>query len=237
MSEVSNRTLAALLVVAIVVSLGGTFVSLGRLGSLKGAAGITGMQTYQDTGKVNVTITQDLTIFAVEDNIWFGEGRVNTTASTYADLWSNGTSIFWVNYTQYLPERADADADYIIIQNDGNQHVNVSVWTNQNATEYLCSGLAGPSFDSCYAAALYKYWTVQNETGSCDAAQDEADSETPTDFLGNGDTQQQNVCGQLRNVEAADSVRLYAYLRIPDSVVGSKTDTLNFEASLSVLQS
>lgn len=234
MSEVSNKTLATLLVVAIVVSLGGTFISLNRLSSLGGIVALTG--AAGGTGYVNVTITEFVTITTPEDRIWFGEGAVTSAAD--AELWSNGTFKGWINTTVYLPEKVDGVGDFIVIQNDGNVHINLTVRTDKNASQYLCDNLIGDTQAGCNATAAYRFWTVENETGSCGSAHDTGSSGSPVDFSGPTDFNtsqpvEQNVCGKLLSADTNDTVKLYTYLNIPQEVVGSKTDTLTFTSSSS----
>ena len=228
MSEISNKSLATLLVVAIVVSLGGTFISLNRLSSLGTIPGITGFQT----GKVNVSIVQVLTISTPDALIWFGEGTVDDVSSEFAELWSNSTERFWNNATTFLPDPSDDGiGDYIILRNDGNVDLNLTIYTHTNASEYLCGGLVGASFTHCYDTASYAYWTVENETNSCLAADDAGDSTNRIELFGNGTIPKQNVCGRLESAEDSDTVKLYVYLNISQYVVGSKNDTLYFTAS------
>ncbi|MBW2984586.1 hypothetical protein KY361_05695 [Candidatus Woesearchaeota archaeon] len=238
MGEVSNKSLATLLVVAIVVSLGGTFISLNRLSSLGRVPLITGFQT---TGEVNVSITEVTTISAPEAIIWFGEGTV--AAGTDAELWSNGTKINWNNASSWMPDPAytgegseNKSEDFIVIENTGNVHLNISVYTEKNASEYLCDNLAGPTFVACDTVAEYKYWSLENETGSCDSDHVEGTVGSPTSFIGNGTQPRQQVCGSLRSAAENDTVRLYVYLKIPEEVTGSKTDTLTFNSAKSGAQ-
>ena len=234
MGEVSNKSLATLLVVAIVVSLGGTFISLNRLSSLGDIVTVTGAAGA--TGLVNVTITELVTISTPEDRIWFGEGALTTGDD--AELWSNSTKIGWTNSTAYMPEPVDGVGDFIVIQNDGNRIVNLTVHTQQNATEYLCGNLEGTAGEGCNLTARYAYWSVTNVSSSCGSTFDEGNSTVPTEFIGrrNATYIEQNVCGKLLSADANDTVKLYVYLRIPQEVVGSKSDTLYFTSSVSADQ-
>ena len=77
MAEVSNRVLAALLIVAIVVSLGGTMVSLNRIRMLSFVP-VTGFDTT-DTGEVGVNITAQAAMEFTKAGIDFGTGWVNSS--------------------------------------------------------------------------------------------------------------------------------------------------------------
>jgi hypothetical protein len=233
MSEVSNKTLATLLVVAIVVSLGGTFVSLQRLSQYAtGPVALTG--AFDAYGRVNVTITEDITIYAVDNLIWFGEGSVATTNDYYAELWSNGTKdADWQNSTAYLPDPtyAGTNEDFIIIENQGNIKVNLTVLTSQNASEYLCTA---PYDCPGLPDAQYEYWTTNNASGSCFGSL-QGNSSSRTDFIGDGSTKQ-NVCDSLKSDPTNDTIRLYVYLKIPQNAQGSKNDTLTFTSTASLNQ-
>ena len=78
--EISNKTLAFLLVVAIAISLGGTFVSMNRLNTLMNLPGVTGFATANSTGTANVTITASASIRFAVNNLDFGIGAVNSSA-------------------------------------------------------------------------------------------------------------------------------------------------------------
>jgi hypothetical protein len=132
--EISNKTLAILLIGAIAVSLFGTFVSLSKLNQLRGP-GITGMAT---TGQVNVTI-QGKQSFTVRSNVNFGILQPNSTG-------------FWVstdvNNTERLNQSqandctdtgaVDPNACYgIEVENDGNVLINLSFSSNMNAAALI----------------------------------------------------------------------------------------------------
>jgi hypothetical protein len=81
--EISNRTLAILLIIAIAISLGGTIVSLNRLAQVRVPV-ITGFASDQGTATVNITSQASL-IFAV-NSIDFGNGWVNSTAANTCEM-------------------------------------------------------------------------------------------------------------------------------------------------------
>ena len=73
MADISNRTLAIMMVVAILVSLGGLFMSLDRLSKLQAGVppGITTFAT-SGPGRANVTIAAVLSIILDDNKIDFG---------------------------------------------------------------------------------------------------------------------------------------------------------------------
>ncbi len=76
MTDISNKALSLLLLVAIVVSVSGTIITIGRGGD----EGITGRATT-GTGKTNFSINSSLSIIVNQSLIPFGVGHVNDTAT------------------------------------------------------------------------------------------------------------------------------------------------------------
>jgi hypothetical protein len=82
MDEISNRTLAILLIAAIVISLGGTLISLNQLDRLK-TISITGMQTYNESlGNVSLLISDVTWINFTVYTCNFGSGFVTAAVCT-----------------------------------------------------------------------------------------------------------------------------------------------------------
>jgi hypothetical protein len=78
MDDISNRTLALLLVTSIIVSLGFTLYSLNGItrDAVTGRVGSTG------SGRVNLTVASSVSISLVNSAIDFGTGYVNSSKST-----------------------------------------------------------------------------------------------------------------------------------------------------------
>jgi len=132
--EISNKTLATLLVIAIIVSIGGTLISLNRLSKF----GITGFAT-SGTAKVNLTVTSSAGI-TVSQAIDFGSGYADTgTNCTMESNLSSGS-----RSTNCKGDWAIAIADptkrYIIVQNTGNVPGNITINASANASSWLNSG-------------------------------------------------------------------------------------------------
>ena len=121
--DISNKTLAWLLIGAIIVSILGTFTALNRIQKL----GITGAATTtQGTATVNITTSQSIR-FAVATIDW-GTGGVNTTAgynncTLYTDGTSNGPGCYGF----------DTVSQGLVLENDGNQNVNVTIVSDKDA--------------------------------------------------------------------------------------------------------
>ena len=76
MVDISNQTLATLLVAAIVISLGGTIISLNRLG------GIMPLTGHATSSMANITVTGAADI-DVTNNIDLGTGTANTSGDLF----------------------------------------------------------------------------------------------------------------------------------------------------------
>jgi hypothetical protein len=149
MGDISNKSLAALLVVAIVVSVAGTWLVVNQG---PGLARFTGAAT--DTGTASLTIGTTTSIMFEDDAVAFGAVSVNTTGSytacyldTSVATTANGTGC--VNgYT--------AETSGFTIQNDGNVFLLVNLNVSNTANTFI--GGTGPA---------YEYKGNQVEAGSC----------------------------------------------------------------------
>lgn len=127
--DLSNKALALILVAAIVVSLGGTLVSLDKLSSL---GGITGYATTTDTGTAQLTINGSVVITFVNNSIDWGTGYTNTTGAgiQYCEMDSEGT--MGANCTDFTTV-----SDGFWIRNDGNVNVTLELLSNTTAAQFL----------------------------------------------------------------------------------------------------
>lgn len=123
--EFSNKGLAFLLVVAIVISLGGTIISLNRLNQL----GITGRAA--DEGTASLELNTVVAVTFTQDSVNFGNGSVNSTvAGMFCNLTTTGEGNDSGGCLGALH-----DASPFIIQNDGNVPVILELKSDKtNAT-------------------------------------------------------------------------------------------------------
>lgn len=130
--EISNKSLASLLVIAIAVSVLGTLISLDKISGLHG---ITGATTDTKTGGVNVTISSATAVnFSGYAGMNFGTGYVNS-GSTKCSLSSLGNSGSCTGFST---------KSHWNITNTGNENVNLSV--TQTLTEATIGGGATYKF-------------------------------------------------------------------------------------------
>jgi hypothetical protein len=199
MDDISNRTLALLLVTAIVVSLGATVYTLNNIGRVRAPAG----RAASDIGNVSLQVSNQVSIVLNSDTIDFGTGAVNTSCTdiqtagkTYANL-TAGSSFTdstdcWTGATTPTS---------FLVENNG----------NLNATLYL-RGPANTSFFNGYSGTNeygIQLESRDSEAGSCvDSSfqstwRDLSDNSTP-------------ICNQLAwDPQTADELAVDINVRIP----------------------
>ena len=195
MNSVSNKTLVYLLMIAIVVSLIGTFVSLSKLGSL----GVTGFAAHASngTGDVNLTVTTSCTITMSGSNINFGSGTVsgdkcelNTSAGT-----SSGCSGF------------TAVSHGLNFTNDGNENITLNITSNVTAETFLKG-----------TDPLFKINANNIEPGACN------NGNFALGGWVNVTTTQLSLCNSTNPLEPTDdkdTLEIDVYLSIPDNTGGA----------------
>lgn len=112
--DISNKTLAVILVGAVVLSLAGTIMSLNQLGQIS----TTGLVTDTDTGDITLEIEQELSI-TTEDSALIDFGTCSTPPSGESEVINSEMS------DSSICEGYDG-TDYIAVRNDGNVDVNVT---------------------------------------------------------------------------------------------------------------
>ncbi|MBI4150512.1 hypothetical protein HY492_00120 [Candidatus Woesearchaeota archaeon] len=147
--DISNKSLATLLIVALVVSIGGTWLVIDRA---PGILQITGAPST-DTGTATVTIESTASVRFAVNAINFGTGKVNTTGgNTICILDSNGTnsSTQCINFTQQNGN--------LTLENDGSTNVTVQLVSNVAAAAF---------FGGTASLAQFRYAVQDNESMSC----------------------------------------------------------------------
>lgn len=188
--SVSNKTLAVMLLAAIVVSLGGTFISLNKLGSIS----TTGYQTF---GTVELNISTSLSITTDGTNIDFGACSLGTDAAGIT-----------INSETAQGNVADSCADYVTptyisIRNNGNLNAEVTfnvtdVGTGQGGTflntgdtnssiAYKLQNIATGAYQPGCAGTMssdnvYVNFSNTNEIGVCTNLTTGTDSIMRTDY-------------------------------------------------------
>ncbi len=132
MEEISNKTLATLLVVAIVISLAGTFFAMRGVSQVTNV--ISGAAT-STSGTASVNISEQLSIKLVDPylSVNFGPGFLNsssidcylhTSQATKPDCWNVSGGWDW----------AVSNPSPFLLENDGNVYANVTYTSTTNNT-------------------------------------------------------------------------------------------------------
>lgn len=147
MSEISNRTLATLLVAAIVISLSGTIVSLNKLSDYVPLSGPTG-RAPSDTGTTSVTVQQAVSIILQNPpgfSVDFGTGRVNASKAGCGVRANMLALADGTNYTDtgdcWIEISQPTEPVGWRLENDGNLNASINVRGPSEAAFF--SGYAG----------------------------------------------------------------------------------------------
>ncbi len=218
MDKISNKFLVFLLVIAILVTVVGTWYSIDKIGRLEALTG-HGTVSY-----VNVTIEGKTSINVTQPYCGFGTGSV-TAGYDFATL-NQGTSPSpycgdvsdtkgnWTNTSAYDPA-------CMIVANVGNKNAWVNVSSGKTAANFI--GGTSPNVTA---------WSENKESGSCSSG----GSVTPRAFPGlEMDTTNRSMCSCLYPNASKNELYVGCYLKIPsDAVAEAKTDTWTFTTVASV---
>ncbi|MBU2561324.1 MAG: hypothetical protein KKD17_03425 [Nanoarchaeota archaeon] len=208
MDEISNKTLATLLVVAIVISLAGTFFAMRGVSQVTNI--ISGAQTATGTAKVNISEQTSITL--IKNTVDFGTGRRDSAYATDSEC--NLTS------SQPIPSCwNDTGSNYLAnsgdfqVENDGNVPVNVTI----NGT------VSADFFNSCTTTTIiggdpqYMFSSADPTTGGgCQSGNQVA--------LANFTGSPQRICGNLTTDTGDDRVNVTIELRVPSGPAGECED-------------
>ncbi|MBU0980306.1 MAG: hypothetical protein KJ709_05845 [Nanoarchaeota archaeon] len=144
-NDLSNSTLAILMIVAIIVSLGSLFISLDKLSSFQRPPKVTGYAP-SGSGMVNLTILAFNSI-NVEDS-FIDLGNITPAAGVGCNVSSNSTS-----EPGCVQANSGTWPDNITISNDGNKNLNVTVRSSIIASSLI--GGTNPEFGFTSRNATY----------------------------------------------------------------------------------
>jgi len=201
MADMSNRSLALLLVAAIVISLGGTMLSLTKLNDL---SGITGM-ALTGSGQVNVSVEQNASC-TVDTSVDFGSGQPQAaTIDTDSDNTAYGFNDCSAN--------ADTTCGGIIVNNTGNRLLNVTFSSTKDGSEFL----GGTSLDNQFQ---YKIDDAEIENNACEDPGSSSYTNVPTTAT--------KLCNILNYTTDRNTILMDFQVEIkPDTPPGTKTTTIN----------
>ena len=202
MADISNKTLAVLLLIAIAISFVGFLIV--------GPARIRG--AYDATGNVSVNITNQTSIILDTATIDFGSGYVTKTSSS-CTLNSTPTGNTSADCTNF-----DAPTEGFKLRNDGN--INVSVDITGSTAASLIGGTT-PTYK-------FRLINVSGEEGACT----NTTVGSFTSFTGSAQTICESSPNGLLYTDSTDTVEIQIELTIPnDAATGARTDTITFTAT------
>ncbi len=212
MEEISNKTLAILLIGAIVISLGGTLISLNRLARIRIPL-ITGFAPTDDA-TLALTISSLTEVNWTTASIDWGSGTV-AAGYDFCTLDTMQGSLT-ANCTGFAPANGGGN---LVLENIGNKNVSLNITISNNAAGFIGDG-------ATYSAEYY--WNFSNaEADSCPATSLELTEGQW--YLANTTTI--IVCnstggGFLAN-DNSDTLNFDVRILIPsDATPGSKTSTI-----------
>jgi len=210
MDEISNKTLAILLIGAIVISLGGTLISLNRLARIR-IPGITGFYGAAEEAEVRLDIESNVQVNFTTDTINWGTGYV-VSPNDFCVLNSYDGTI-GANCTGFTPQTAG-----FILENVGNRNVTLNVSMQYNAVDFIGIG------------AVCKWNVSESESGSAPGLE-----LTPGDWQ-TCVTTGTVVCNSTGNgflsAESSDTLHFDVLVEIPSAEYGVKTNVMTASAAL-----
>lgn len=238
--DISNKSLSLILVAAIVVSLGGTVVSMNRLNSL---SGVTGYATATDTatGETNLTIQSDVSITITHpssgNRVDFGGGYVDGSAGGFqwCTIDTNGTNAtdtggnYCIGFnnvtTLYAGDtdqatHTDDEVGAFKIRNDGNQDVKLNVSVNNDKDAFI--GGTNPEFSG---------WIDNDENGSSSTA---CAGGKGLQNLTNGWTNFTSNIGFCSNFNFEDAAADYLYLHVRVEIPEDAPPTTSTSSTITV---
>ena len=234
--DISNKSLATLLIVAIVVSIGGTWLVLNQA---PGILQITGLQSSASTGQVNVTIETVGSIRFANNTLNFGQGRVNTSlGNDRCILDTNGTNDFskCINFTT---NGAGSNHGALELENDGSTNATIQLLFDKNADTFLGGSSSINEFRFNVAQNGTENGSCTNSTGgygtsgSCTPGGDSTCTVAPIGWADvNITSPGTTICQKLLFGNNNDSIRIEINITIPfDASSGAKQAILTATAT------
>ena len=215
MKEVSNRAVMALLIATIVISLGGTFISLttinNRLVGL-GLTPITGL-VMAPNATATLTVTTTSSIKFSQATVAFGSGYVNSsggyTLCTLSTL--DAVNIGCEDFNEV--------SNGFTIENDGNTNLTAELKSNVTAATFIGG------------SANFRWNATLNESGSCVNSSSDGNgvvNPNTTADCGSGNTNE-SACGSIFE-EVSTSHKVIC----PRLLYDNDNDALNVDINITV---
>ncbi len=217
MDEISNKTLAFLLIGAIVISLGGTLISMNKL---KDIASATGLITSDKTnGTITLTVNQSVAINVTDDTIALGTIDFGGTATS--DVGSAN--------------------DVFTVENIGSVDIILEAWdlggpwgngTGGFWPQVADNPTGGCMDDNVSVGACYRVKCEDNDVGSgCDLVAYASVSANSSAGGGN------ELADQMHWEDSKDTIDVFVSVTVPTAVRnGSKSSVMRFNARAAAVQ-
>lgn len=203
--DISNRTLATLLVVAIVISIGGTYVVLQRTPAITGlftGTNATGTLTFEQQGVLSIKLNDAVASF----------GNVTSTSNGICEVYTDGVTSP-VNCTQSVT------GDGMLLENDGNIDAHVRV-NSSYGIDSMTLGTGGAQY----------FKAADSEASTCTGTL----TSTYTTLPGYADARA-SVCTNMDFNDGTDLLDIDYSLRIgTDLAPGNYSENVTFWASTDV---
>jgi len=234
MQQISNKTLSFLLIVAIVVSVAGTMVSVYRLSVFKAQQRPGDVAGFASSaaGTASVTLVGFGSI-VINSNVDFGSGTQSTNISNLTSLTTETADNYatFNNCSEDIWDQA-ADCRGIEIENDGAVTINVSMQASSNASTF---------FSGNSSQALFQYFTAdgnrsKEKNSSCFPRSGSNINVSPWGYPNlrnwtNITTDSVPICANLSFTNSNDTITVELNITIPaDETTGTKTNTFTFSA-------
>jgi len=215
MDEISNKTLAILLIGAIVISLGGTLISLNKLTNVK-IPGITGFATGDDA-KADATVALQITSLVevrwMVDSINWGTGQVNSTPGSTCTLQSFAPSI-GDNCTGNPGFTAQEDG--LVLENSGTVDASLKIKTLKSAAQFIDG-----------SDPIYQWKAVNTETGACTNSTGFVFDQFYNATIG----VDREVCSNFTSADEQDEMRFDVKVVVPTDTDGQRDDIITATAT------
>jgi hypothetical protein len=211
--EISNKTLVWIVVATIIVSIGGTILTVKN-------AGDVGYATSNVTGNASVTVASQTVLRFAVSSLNFGSGSVNTTGgagqTANCTLVANATTAVITRSTDCI--NFNGAADSLTLENAGNTFLNISVNFSTNS-----AGFPGGSLFPQYRKL--RFTASANETGSCSTPTNSWNTSALT-WVDVTPTNMTYLCYNLSWNDTIDTIRLGLEIAIPSDADGTKALTI-----------
>lgn len=207
---VSNKFLAGMLVIAMVVSLGSTIMILGKFNSFFTP---TGLATSNNTGTTQLQISSLTSVSLITSSINFGSGYAN--ASTNANCTMNTADGGYETATGSCVDFTSLGANSSFqLRNDGNNGVSLNVSVDSDAATMI--GGTSP---------LLQFKFAENESGSCTGG----DAYTSAwQSITSGTHYRLCPASNFTYTDSTDQVYLHVRVTVPADAGAAGAKTTNF---------